>query len=876
MTATIVQSVLAGGPASLVAKVTMVMLAAALAALALRGASAGARHLLWLVALGACVSLALVTPFAPGIAVPVSVAAPAPMSSALSSSPASAPSVSFSSPVLSARFEIPTLPAAIAQQTSAHAPTRVTASQLAVAVWLLGCLIVLARCVLGHIALARLARRQGAEVPANWTSALHAAACGMGLRRDVQLLINERITAPVTAGWLRPVILLPSDAERWSGERRRVVLVHELAHVARADYLAQLVATFASALFWFHPLVWMAAARLRLEAEQSADDRVLAAGTTGVVYASHLLEIARAASAPRLVAGVAVGIVRSSRLESRFRAMLDADRSRAPLSGRIQSVAASAVLAAMVPLAGLRAVRVPAPERPMSTTSAANTGSPPSTSAQPTVTAAAVAPSGITMLALVDSVIDKTVDAADHGRLQLDLSTGGSVVLHGWGERRVRMVARLAGRDWRDAIVSLQSSGGESQVRSRFATDGPRSSNLEFELWVPYHTDVAVSSAGGSMVIDSVGGQFTGHTGGGSITIEHATGRASLSTGGGSIEVANSHLDGSVSTGDGRISIRNVTGNIQGTSSGEPGTRHFDGSSGGSWTNSFSFSRADGGSQTNSINLSSGSASAEVGTGRGASSGSATSVVTSANGGTATGVAVGGSGGAGKGVGIGVCGAAVSVMTYTRSNSRTGYGGTDSAVRSSTTGYVFSHGTGVTDDGRVSTRLGANALLLHKDGGDIRLDDAPDGAAVSTGGGRIDIGSSEKVVVASTGGGDITLRRVGGSAVASTGAGHVTIDVVNGAEPAHSIDVCAGSGRVDLYLPAGIDASFELETAYTDNFARRTNIESDFPLRQSETRDWDDANGTPRKFVRATGVVGDGRSLIRVHTVNGDIVVHRR
>ena len=152
----------------------------------------------------------------------------------------------------------------------------------------------------------------------------------------------------------------------------------------------------------------------------------------------------------------------------------------------------------------------------------------------------------------------------------------------------------------------------------------------------------------------------------------------------------------------------------------------------------------------------------------------------------------------------------------------------------------------------------------------------PDGAVVSTGGGRIDIGSSEKVVVASTGGGDITLRRVGGSAVASTGAGNVTIDVVNAPEAAHSIDVCAGNGRVDLYLPAAIDASFELETAYTDNFARRTNIESDFPLRQSETQDWDDANGTPRKFVRATGVVGGGHGLIRVHTVNGDIVVHRR
>ena len=478
--------------------------------------------------------------------------------------------------------------APMALQTSPHARTTVTASQLAAAVWLLGCLIVLGRCVLGHVALARLARRQGAAVPASWIDALDAAAVDMDLRRGVQLVINARITAPVTAGWRRPVILLPSDAERWSGERRRVVLVHELAHVARADYLAQLVATFACALYWFHPLVWMAAARLRAEAEQSADDRVLAAGTTGVAYASHLLEIARAASAPRLAAGIAVGMVRSSRLESRFRAMLDAKRSRAPLPRRIRGIAASAALAAMVPLAGLRAVSIAAPN--------------------PCTCCRALAESAELQRTLFRS--------HPRPRRRRSLRPPSPRQPPRWRRPPIRSSTRALMPPTMGGFSSISSpaamwcstdgvsgacgcsrgSGAGIGAMPSYRCSRPaakrssaRDSRLTARARAPWNSSCGsrttptwlLSSAGGSIVIDSVAGQFTGHTGGGSITIEHATGRASLSTGGGRIEIANSHLDGSVSTGSGGVSIRNVTGNIQGTSSGQSATSYSYGSSGG-------------------------------------------------------------------------------------------------------------------------------------------------------------------------------------------------------------------------------------------------------------------------------------------------------
>jgi DUF4097 and DUF4098 domain-containing protein YvlB len=167
--------------------------------------------------------------------------------------------------------------------------------------------------------------------------------------------------------------------------------------------------------------------------------------------------------------------------------------------------------------------------------------------------------------------------------------------------------------------------------------------------------------------------------------------------------------------------------------------------------------------------------------------------------------------------------------------------------------------------------FGASGIRMNSAGGGISLRAAPDGARVITGGGPIRIGPSGGEVYAQTGGGSIDIGPATGSVEAITGAGDVRIELQGSG--AHSVDVMSGKGEVVLVVPRDLNAILELETAYTDNFGHKTRIISDLPLKTTETTNWDGSEGTPRRYVRARQTVGRGGGVIRVRTVNGDIVL---
>ena len=187
---------------------------------------------------------------------------------------------------------------------------------------------------LGFWGVARLGRRAQVVRDPEWLRTAHDAAERLELRRPVLLLRARGAVMPATGGLLWPSVVLPDTADQWPDDRRHAVLAHELAHVKRFDTLTQALAQVACVLFWWHPAVWYAARRLRVERERACDDLVLRGGTRASDYAAHLLEIARSHKGPRVARTALVSMARPSQLESRLLWVLDGARARGVPSPR--------------------------------------------------------------------------------------------------------------------------------------------------------------------------------------------------------------------------------------------------------------------------------------------------------------------------------------------------------------------------------------------------------------------------------------------------------------------------------------------------------------------------------------------------------------
>ena len=218
-------------------------------------------------------------------------------------------------------------------------------------VWLAGAVIGLVTLVVGWSRLSRIASRARVVSDGRLCAAANDIRQALGLRHPVMLLQSSESTVLGTWGVRRPTVILPADATAWRDDRARIVLRHELAHVARGDWLVQMVAETLRAVYWFNPLLWISSRLLRHEGERACDDAVLNAGIEPADYASHLLDLARRATQPRV--GPVLAMARASSLEGRVSAMLNGNISRRPVRNatRIATLAAFAAITVTVAVA---------------------------------------------------------------------------------------------------------------------------------------------------------------------------------------------------------------------------------------------------------------------------------------------------------------------------------------------------------------------------------------------------------------------------------------------------------------------------------------------------------------------------------------------
>jgi uncharacterized protein YjbI with pentapeptide repeats len=229
---------------------------------------------------------------------------------------------------------------------------------------------VLARAMAGLGQLWRIARRCRQMTAAPVLSLAAELARELGVTRPVLLLhglLDGPPAMPMTWGFRRPIVLLPTGFAGWPEHRQRAVLLHELAHVKRGDWLAQMLAQVTCAVYWFHPLAWWAAGRLRVESERACDDRVLSAGVRASDYATQLLEVVRTMKATRVSLRAAVMMAQRPLIEERLRAILDGRRSRCTLPRRACALAVAGAGALLLPIAAIRVAAKTPPARMLAT-----------------------------------------------------------------------------------------------------------------------------------------------------------------------------------------------------------------------------------------------------------------------------------------------------------------------------------------------------------------------------------------------------------------------------------------------------------------------------------------------------------------------------
>jgi TonB family protein len=323
--------------AACAAKATVLLTVAWLVTMALRNQSAAMRHRVWAAGILSSLSLPLLTMVLPRWP-----------SAALGGA-----SGAWSTHTAGTMASFEDLPAMIVN-ASAASPLSSRWAGTVLAIWIFGLFVVALKLMAGLARLAWMSRQATAQLREGWLRCVAKLCDSYEISREVQVLqCRNPVAMPLTWGFLRPVVLLPGKAEEWPANRARMVLSHELSHIARHDWMLQIAAELARGFYWFHPLSWMAARNLRQESERACDDSVLNGGIEASEYAAELLDLARTLEHPSRHWSTALAIARPSHLESRFIAMLNPSIDRRRLSHRAGILSAVAALGVLLPLAAL-------------------------------------------------------------------------------------------------------------------------------------------------------------------------------------------------------------------------------------------------------------------------------------------------------------------------------------------------------------------------------------------------------------------------------------------------------------------------------------------------------------------------------------------
>jgi uncharacterized protein (TIGR03435 family) len=161
-----------------------------------------------------------------------------------------------------------------------------------VLVWFAGAMVLWVRLAGGWVVAARMRSMLVRRAPPEWQQSLQELGARIGLSRPVRLLVSALVQVPTVVGWLRPVVLVPVGAlGGLPAEHMEALLLHELAHIRRHDYLMNILQSVAESLLFYHPAVWWLSGHIRTERELCCDDVAVSISGDALTYARALAQL---------------------------------------------------------------------------------------------------------------------------------------------------------------------------------------------------------------------------------------------------------------------------------------------------------------------------------------------------------------------------------------------------------------------------------------------------------------------------------------------------------------------------------------------------------------------------------------------------------
>lgn len=215
---------------------------------------------------------------------------------------------------------------------------------LVLAVWALIAVACIVRFALTRHRLVAIAVRTATPAQPREIDALARAVRRIGVRRSMDIARSALPEAPAVLRIVRPLIVLPArGCEDLSDDELESLLCHEIAHVARYDNLVARVESLICALFWFHPLIWIAQRVTAIERERACDEVVAGSADERKTYLAALTKFCHSAIAPRLPG---VSCMATSKLKERIDHVMNYPdlKAHSPSPARVTVAAAAALM----------------------------------------------------------------------------------------------------------------------------------------------------------------------------------------------------------------------------------------------------------------------------------------------------------------------------------------------------------------------------------------------------------------------------------------------------------------------------------------------------------------------------------------------------